>query len=321
MHIIQEEIGLPKIKKVSETDFSTVFEMEPLPSGFGMTLGNSLRRVLLSSLPGASLVAVKVYGANHEYTTLPGLKDSILDLILNLKGVNFKKHSKGRETLVLEKKGEGVVKASDIKTNTEVEILNPDYEISYLTGKNSELKIDLIIEKNVGYSSAKSRLNSEDLSEFIQTDASFSPVKKVRYQVLPARVGENTNLDKLVLEVETNGSISPEDSVKFSANLINSYFTMFTKDEEEIEQEFLSDFSKNKEEEAEEERESYTPIEILNFSPRTLNALINGEIGSIEQLVKCNPSKLQSLRGFGKKAMDEVSDALGKRGLSLTKDD
>lgn len=322
MHIIQEEIGLPRITTLSESHNMATFVMEPLPQGYGMTIGNGLRRVLLSSLPGAAIVAVRIEGATHEFATIEGMKDSVLDFILNLKGVYFKKEGKGRETLILEKKGEGVVKASDIKTTSETIVLNPDYVITELSGKNAHLKVEIIVEKNVGYSSSRKRLDDEDLAEYIQVDALFSPVEKVRYNVEATRVGENTDLDKVTIEIETNGSILPADALKFSANVLKSYFSLFDKEEMNVESDFMTDPSKvNKEEEQEEQRESYTPIEILNFSPRTLNSLINGDIGSIEQLVRCTPGKLQSLRGFGKKAMDEVDEALAKRGLALSSDD
>lgn len=322
MHIIQEEIGLPRISTVQENESHAVFTVEPLPSGYGMTLGNSLRRVLLSSLPGAGVVAIRIEGATHEYTAIPGMKDSVLDFILNLKGVYFKKLSKGRETIILEKKGPGVVKASDIKGTSETEVLNPDYVITELSGKDAYLKVYIIVEKNVGYSPSRDRLEDEDLAEFIQVDTLFSPVVKVRYNVEATRVGENTDLDKLSIEIETSGAISPSDALKFSANVLTSYYSLFDASQERIESEFMTDpLQAGKQEEEEEEREAYTPIEILNFSPRTLNALINGDIGSIEQLVRCSPSKLQSLRGFGKKAMDEVEEALGKRGLSLLGED
>ena len=322
MHIIQEEIGLPKITTTSHSDTSATFVVEPLPQGYGMTIGNGLRRVLLSSLPGAAIVAVRIEGVTHEYTTVEGMKDSVLDFILNLKGVSFSKEGKGRETLTLEKKGAGEVKASDITATGDTQVLNPDFVITELAGKDAHLKVELIVEKNVGYSPSRRRLDDEDLAEFIQVDALFSPVETVRYNVEATRVGENTDLDKVTVEVETNGSIEPQDALRFSANVLKSYFSLFDQEEENVESEFMTDPTKVQQEESqEEERESYTPIEILNFSPRTLNSLINGDIGSIEQLVKCTPAKLQSLRGFGKKAMDEVDEALAKRGLALTGDE
>jgi DNA-directed RNA polymerase subunit alpha len=311
-------LGLQKF--ISSSDTAIKAKIEPLPSGYGMTLGNALRRVLLSSLPGTGVVAIRVHSASHEYTSIPGMKDSVLDFILNIKNIVFRKHTKGREVVVLEKKGEGPVTGKNILVSHDVEILNPDMEITHLTGKDAYIKADIMIEKGVGYVSSKEWLKDDDLTEYIHTDTVFSPVEKVRYEVNPMRVGENTDLDSLEIEVETNGSMLAEDALKFSANILTSYFSLFNKEDEVIEPDFVSDFSHaSASSEDTEEREAYTPIEILNFSPRTLNALINGEIGSIEQLLKCGPTKLQSLRGFGKKAMDEVEEALEKRGLgSLT---
>jgi DNA-directed RNA polymerase subunit alpha len=317
MHIIHEEIGLPKILVASEEGNLTSFSIEPLPAGYGMTLGNGLRRVLLSSLPGTAVIAVRVEGASHEYSTVKGMKDSVLDFILNLKGVYFEKQNKDRETLILEVKGEGPVTASQIQASGDVSIINPDYVITNLSGKDAHLKVEIVIEKNVGYLSAKKQMQSDDLAEFILTDAFFSPVKHVRYNVEATRFGENTDLDKLLIDIETNGVMTPENALKFSANVLTSYYSLFDQEETKVEEEFMSDASQSDQGEEVEEREAYTPIEILNFSPRTLNALINGDVGSIEQLIKCPQTKLQSLRGFGKKAMDEVEEALEKRDLKL----
>jgi DNA-directed RNA polymerase subunit alpha len=180
----------------------------------------------------------------------------------------------------------------------------------------------MTVEKGVGYVPASLRKKSKKDVGLIQIDAIYSPVIKVRYDVTSTRVGQMTDLDKLTLEIKTNGSITPEDALKFTASILKSYFDLFLLEEEEIEPDFRSDVKTVKEKEMEEQeeeskKETYTPIEILNFSPRTLNALINGGIGSIEQLIKCTPSKLGNFRGFGKKAMTEVSDALATRGLSL----
>lgn len=184
--------------------------------------------------------------------------------------------------------------------------------------------MEVKIDKGVGYVPAAEQQKNADAGEnWIYLDATFSPVLRVKYEVSATRVGENTNLDKLQLEVETNGSLTPEEAVKFSANILQSYFLLFQKDESElIEPEFMASVASataSREEEGEElPQETYTPIEVLNLSPRTLNALINGEIGSVEELVKCTPAKLENLRGFGKKAMDEVRDVLSLRNLSLT---
>ncbi len=325
MHIIQEEIGLPKIKTESSDKNRAVFSISPLPSGYGMTLGNAFRRVLLSSLPGAAITAVKIDGVSHEYSTISGIKDSVLDILLNLKLVQIKKHSKDNETIKLSASKEGEVTAKSIEHSSDIEILNPEQVITHITKKSVKLSMEMVVEKGVGYLPASLRKKDKKDIGLIQIDAIFSPVKKVRYDVTSARVGKMTNLDNLIIEIETNGSITPEDALKFSASVLKSYFGLFLMEEDDIEPDFRSDVQTVKEKEVEEQeeeskKETYTPIEILNFSPRTLNALINGGIGSIEQLVKCTPSKLANFRGFGKKAMTEVSEALATRGLSIMDD-
>lgn len=322
MHIIQEEIGLPKIKTESVGSNHIVFTISPLPFGYGMTLGNAFRRVLLSSLPGSAITAVKIEGITHEYSTIPGIQDSILDIILNLKDLKIKKHSKDPETMKLSVSKEGDVLAKNIEHSSDIEILNQDLHITSVTKKNAKLNIEMTVEKGVGYVPAKLKKKNTKEIGTILVDAIYSPVRKVRYDVSNARVGEKTDLDKLTIEIETDGSITPEDALKFTASVLKSYFDLFLVEDEEIEEDFRSDRQQVKakelhEEEEEAKKETYTPIEILNFSPRTLNSLINGGIGSIEQLVKCTPSKLTNFRGFGKKAMTEVTEALDGRGLKL----
>lgn len=324
MHLIQEEIGLPKIKKDdSSSGDQAVFHVSPLPQGYGTTLGNALRRVLLSSLPGAAVTGVKVKGKNYEYSSIEGAKETILDILLNLKQLKIRKTSTEPTIVKLNAKS-GEVTAKDIETPSDVEILNKDLYITTLE-KSSTLEMEIKIEKNVGYTPAKQKKEEEQTADWIWTDAFFSPVKKVRFSVENTRVGQMTNLDKLSLEIETDGSMSPDDAIKFSSNILQSYFNLFNAENLQVEDDFISDIEsiskKQQEEEASKpKKESYTPIEILGLSPRTLNALINGDIGSIEQLVKCSESKLTNLRGFGKKALTEVADALSPRGLSLAED-
>jgi DNA-directed RNA polymerase subunit alpha len=324
MHQIQEEIGIPKIKTDKINGNHAIFIMGPLPTGYGVTLGNALRRVLLSSLPGACVTGVKLDGISHEYSTVKGVKESILDITLNLKMLDIEKTNKEMSTLTLDVSKPGEIKAKDIKCPTEVKILNPDLHIATLE-KGSRLKMEIRVEKGVGFIPATLRQKDETDANMILIDAVYSPVRKVRYDVEATRVGQMTNLDKLILEVKTNGAISPEDTIKFASNVLQSYFGLFNMENAMVEKEFMSDvksiMGKEKEEEAKKPtQESYTPIEILGFSPRTLNALINGGIGSIEQLSKCTESKLTNLRGFGKKALTEVAAALEKRGLSLAKE-
>ncbi|MFT7184089.1 MAG: DNA-directed RNA polymerase subunit alpha [Oceanicoccus sp.] len=320
MHIIQEEIGLPKIGEKSMGDFHSMFTISPLPQGYGTTLGNAMRRVLLSSLPGAAVTGVKIKGITHEYDTLKGVTDSILDILLNLKNLAVSMDSNEPVTLKLSAKKTGEVTAKMIETPGGVTVHNPELYLTKIE-KGGALEMEIFIEKSVGYRA--SVIGKKVEAGLIQMDSVFSPLTRIHYGVEDTRVGQRTDLDKLNLEVKTNGSLSPEEAMQFAASVLESYFSIFNHDQDQVEPEFLSDFekiaakAKAEEESAKPAQESYTPIEILGLSPRTLNSLINGDIGSIEQLVKCNESKLSNLRGFGKKALTEVADALEKRGLNL----
>jgi len=326
MHQIQAEIGIPKIKTDRFNDNHVVFVMSPLPTGYGVTLGNALRRVLLSSLPGACITGVKIDGVSHEYSTIKGVKESVLDITLNLKLLDLKKTSPEPSTITLDvssAKG-GAIYAKDIVCPSDVEILNKDQHIATVE-KGTKLKMTMRVEKGVGYVPAATKQREETDAQMIVLDAVYSPVKKVRYDVEATRVGQMTNLDKLTLEIKTNGAISSEDALKFSSNVLQSYFNLFNTENVMVEAGYMSDIKSILEKEKQEElskpvQESYTPIEILGFSPRTLNALINGGIGSIEQLSKCTEGKLSNLRGFGKKALTEVKAALSKKGLSLAEE-
>jgi DNA-directed RNA polymerase subunit alpha len=325
MHIIQEEIGLPVFAAAKGTrgdDNHKVFTIAPLPPGFGMTLGNAVRRVLLSSLPGAAVTSIRINGVQHEYTALKGVRESVVDIMLTLKDLQLKKHSKDPETLTLEVKGPKVVTAKDITASADVEVMNPGL-ILFTLEKGASVSMELIVEKGVGYEPATERNKRQHEPGLMHIDAVFSPVQKVRFEVESARVGQRTNLDKLILEVETNGSLSADEAVQFASQLLQSYFTYFGSDQKVVEPEFMADFSRSEPTVTEESvasavaKESYTPIEILNLSPRMLNALINAGVGSIEQLTKCTESMLSNFRGFGAKALEEVKATLASRGLAL----
>jgi DNA-directed RNA polymerase subunit alpha len=332
MHIIQEEIGPPKISVSSPSgasgasgasgdDNHLVFTISPLPPGYGMTLGNALRRVLYSSLPGTTVTSMRIDGVSHEYTALKGVVESALDIGLNLRQLALRKYHKDPEVITLEGKGPVQLTAKDLQVSSDVEVLNPDLPLVTLE-KGGSLKMNITVEKGAGYSSAAERNRKESEPGLIFLDAVFSPVRRVLYDVQPARVGQRTNLDKLILTVETNGSLSAKEAMKFASQLLTSYFNYFSLDEEEIERDFMANFQRTvatgvAEEDQQQMKQSYTPIEILSLSPRTLNALINGGIGSIEQLTKCSRPSLTNLRGFGSKALDEVADVLAERGLAL----
>lgn len=328
MHIIQEEIGLPilsanPVEEGDETNMS--FSIGPLPPGFGMTLGNALRRVLLSSLPGAAATSVRIKGIQHEYSTIKGVRDSVVDICLNIKQLRLRKFSKDQETITLHGKGPRTLRAKDLKVSSDIEVLEPDMEIVSLE-KGGEIDMEIAIEKGVGYMPAAERNRKQNEPGLIYIDAIYSPVEKVQYAVEAARVGQRTNLEKLLLTIETNGSLTAEEALQFAAQLLKSYFEYFSTAEKVVESDFIADFSRagaqtGAESDATPVKESYTPIEILNFSPRTLNALINAGVGSIEQLTKCTESALSNFRGFGAKALDEVKATLAERGLALADED
>jgi DNA-directed RNA polymerase subunit alpha len=322
MHIVQEEIGKPSVSEQQVSDFTSVFTISPLPLGFGHTLGNSLRRTLLSSVPGAGPIAVRIKGVSHEYSSLSGVKESALDLILNIKQLFFKKATKEEEIVVLKKKGEGDVLASDIQISGDTEIINKDFVLTSLDSASDSLEVEIKVAKGIGFSSAKDRQKEEGDDGWILLDTIFSPVKKVSYDVVSTRVGERTNLDSLKIEIETNGGMTPEYVFQFASQILQGYFEFLQLDpEEKVEEDFLADFSSSRggDDDSLDDQESYTPIEILNLSPRTLNALINGNIGSVEEVLSSTPAQLESMRGFGKKAMTELSEALSAHGYDFGK--
>lgn len=326
MHIIHNTIGVPKIVQKDLDVNSAMFTVWPLPKGYGVTLGNSLRRILLSSIPGTRITWIKVAGVSHEYSTLPGVKDNILDIMLNLKGLVLSKGETGIEWLKLSKSKSGKVTAADIKAPAGVEILNKDLYITEIDQDGLELNIDIRVEKWVWYLTVEELKEREEDVEVLLVDANFSPVVNVKYNIESARFWEMTNLDSLEMVITTNGAISPVDAIKFSWDMLTSYFSLFNEDSLQVEWQFISNvtelINKEKEEVQEElEKESYTPIEIIWLSPRTLNALINWDILSIEKLTKCTETKLSSIKWFGKKAMTEIRSSLAERGLKLLWDD
>jgi DNA-directed RNA polymerase subunit alpha len=326
MHIIHNTIGVPKIIQKDLDDNSSSFSVWPLPKGYGVTLGNSLRRILLSSIPGTKITWIKVAGVSHEYSTLPWVKDSIIDIILNLKGLVLSKGDTGIEWLKLSKSKSWKVTAADIKAPAGIEILNKDLYITEIDQDGLELNIDIRVEKWVWYLTIEELKEREEDVEVLLIDANFSPVVNVKYNIEQTRFWEMTNLDSLEMVITTNGAISPVDAIKFSWDMLTSYFSIFNEESLQVEWQFISNvtelINKEKEEVQEElEKESYTPIEIMGLSPRTLNALINWDILSIEKLTKCTETKLSSIKWFGKKAMTEIRSSLAERGLKLLWDD
>lgn len=326
MHIIHNTIWVPKISQEDLGENTSKFVVGPLPRWYGITLWNSLRRVLLSSIPWARVTWVKISWVSHEYSTLPWVKDSILDIMLNLKGLIVDKKTEGIEWIKLTKNTAWVVTAWDIQTSAWIEIINKDLYITEIDKDGMALEIEIRVEKSVWYSSIEDLKKIEEDVNVLLVDANFSPVFNVKYNIIDTRFWDITNLDSLELIITTSGVISPLDSLKFSSNMLSSYFSIFNEDALQVEWHFISNvkdlLEKEKEEIKEElEKETYTPIEIMWLSPRTLNALINGNILSIEQLVKCTETKLSSIKWFGKKAMTEIRETLWERWLKLLWDD
>jgi len=212
------------IKTVSEDDKKGVFEVEGLYSGYGLTIGNALRRALLSSLPGAAITYIKVKNATHEFSTLPGLKEDLVDLTLNFKKLRFRMYNDEVQTLTLKVKGQKEVTGADIKTNSDIDVVNPGEYIGELTSKDAELDIEITVEKGLGYSSVESRREKKLTVGLIGIDAFFSPVRKVNYIVENMRVGEHTDYNRLRLEIETDGTISPSSALHKTANILNDHF-------------------------------------------------------------------------------------------------
>ena len=285
---------------------SATFTVEPLHTGYGMTLGNSLRRVLLSSIEGAAIVAFRVDGATHEFTTLKGVKEDVVALMLNLKNVRVRAHNDRPTELRLEKKGAGVVTAADIKLSDDIEVVNPDAVICTIDDPKGSIVMDIVVESGRGYrtieESSKSRLHSD----MIALDAIFSPVLRVRYKVENTRVGQSTDLDKLLLTIDTDGSMTPSDAFEEAAAiLINQYTALAGSTRVEAAPTPGSRDEVN-------DAELMTPIEDLNLTARTTNALINNDIRTINDLVTLSETDLRELKGFGSKALDEVKDKLAE---------
>jgi DNA-directed RNA polymerase subunit alpha len=326
MHIIHNTIGVPKIIQKDLDSSISNFTVWPLPKGYWVTLWNSLRRILLSSIPWTRVTWIKVKWVNHEYSTIPWIKDSVIDIMLNLKNLVLEKAESWVEWLNLSVSKAWKITASDIKLPSWVKILNKDLYITEVDKDWLKLDIEIRVEKWTWYVTAEELKAKEEDVEVLLIDANFSPVVNVKYETTQTRFWDMTDLESLEIQISTNQAISPVDALKFTWNMLTSYFSLFNEEALQVEWQFISNVAdlvnKEKEEIQEEmEKESYTPIEIMGLSPRTLNALINWDILSIEKLTKCTETKLSSIKWFGKKAMTEIRDSLAERGLKLLGDD
>lgn len=290
---------------------STTFTIEPLHTGYGMTLGNSLRRVLLSSIAGAAVTSFKIEGASHEFTTIPGVKEDVVDIMLNLKGIRFRVFGDEIQNLRIIKKGKGVITAKDIQGNADVEIVNPEHVIATMDEAKASFVADLAVETGRGYRTIEEG-TARKSSDMIAVDAIFSPVVRVRYKVENTRVGQMTDLDKLLLTVDTDSSISPRDAFEEAAAiLVNQYTALAGQTRVEASSPITRQDGISSDEN-EEPTELMTPIEDLNLSARTTNALINNDIHTLKDLFSLSDSELRELKGFGSKALDEVKEKLAE---------
>ncbi|MFZ5754005.1 MAG: DNA-directed RNA polymerase subunit alpha [Bacillota bacterium] len=312
------EIEKPKIECVEINDSKSYakFVVEPLERGYGITLGNSLRRILLSSLPGAAVTSIKIEGVLHEFSTVPGVVEDVTDIILNLKSLSLKVHGDELQVIRIDAKGPGEVLASDIIRSSQVEVLNPDLHIATLDN-GAHLVMEMTVEKGRGYRSAEKNKKEDHVIGVIPIDSIFSPVRKVNYSVSDTRVGQITDYDKLTLEIWTNGTIAPDEAVSLSAKILNDHLKLFIGLTEKI-----GDVEIMVEKE-EEERDKILDmsIEELDLSVRSYNCLKRAGINTVGELIMKTEEDMMKVRNLGKKSLEEVDEKLASLGLSLRKSD
>jgi DNA-directed RNA polymerase subunit alpha len=282
------------------------FVIEPLDRGFGITLGNALRRVLLSSIPGAAVTYVKIDTVLHEFSTIPGVVEDTVDLLLNLKGLPLKLNTDDPKVLTLNVSGSKEVTAGDISPDADVEILQPDYHIATMTKKDAKISMEIGVEKSRGYVTADRQKNIEHMIGLIPMDSIFSPIRKVNFTVDDTRVGQSVDFDRLTLEIETNGSITPDDALSEAANIFTDQLALFI------------DFStEEKPVPTAPASEWDVPVETLNLSVRSFNCLKRAGISKVSELLDMTEDEIFKMRNFGKKSLDEIKQVLEERGLSL----
>ncbi len=310
-----ETLIRPKTLEVEEESLGPTygrFHVEPLERGFGITIGNSLRRILLSSLQGAAVTAVRIKGVLHEFSTVHGVREDVTDIILNIKELLVKLHSDGPETLRLKANKPGVVRAQDIQSNSNVEILNPDHVIATLS-EDGELDVEMVVKRGRGYMPAERNREEGQPLGTISIDALFSPLRKVNYTVTHSRVGQITDYDRLTMEVWTNGNVSPADAIAYAAKILKEQLSVFINfDEGEV-------IPK-----APEVREAvklnenlFKSVDELELSVRSANCLKNADIRYIGDLVQKTEAEMLKTKNFGRKSLNEIKEILAEMGLSL----
>lgn len=309
------EIEKPRIECIEKHSYGKCI-VEPLERGYGTTLGNSLRRILLSSLPGTAVTSIKIAGVQHEFSSIPGVKEDVTEIVLNVKGIIAKLYSEGTKTVYIEASGEGVVTAGDIKADSEVEILNPEHPIATL-GPEAVLNMELTLSHGRGYVPADRNKTPQTVIGVIPVDSVYTPVKKVNYTVENTRVKDLTDFDKLTLEVWTNGTIAARDAVSLGARILCDHFMLFTD---------LSETMGNKSTVVEKspdirDKVLEMTIEELDLSVRSFNCLKRANINTVEDLISKTEDEMMKVRNLGRKSLEEVINKLAMMGLSLASDD
>jgi DNA-directed RNA polymerase subunit alpha len=302
-------ISLPTtIKKNNISDNYGVFEIEPFYPGYGITIGNALRRVALSSLEGAAVSTVKIKDVSHEFTTLPGVKEDVLHILLNLKQLRFKSHSEELQKAVLRVTGEKVVTGKDFELSSEIELANKDQHIATLTDKKSEIEIEITIEKGFGYKLQDDSDKTKKEIGIMSLDKIFTPIRQVNYKVENVRVGKRTDYDKLVLEIETDGTVKPEEALLESIKILNSHF-VFLENELSGIKEVKKTVKKSK--------ESALKIIDMDISDKAINALTENDFKTVEDLTSKTEEELVAIKGVGKKGVKEIKKVLESLNLNL----
>jgi DNA-directed RNA polymerase subunit alpha len=282
------------------------FVIEPLERGFGITLGNALRRVLLSSIPGAAVTYMKIDGVLHEFSTIPGMVEDTIALMLNLKGLPVKLNSDEPKVLTLAVSGAREVTAGDIVPDADVEVLDPSYRLATLSAKDAKLTMEIGVEKGRGYVMADRQRNVEHMIGLIPLDSIFSPIRKVNFTVDDTRVGQSVDFDRLTVEIETNGSITPDDALSTAATIMQEQLDLFVSFTNRAEP--LPEAPPN---------EWDIPVETLNLSVRSFNCLKRAGISKVSELLDLTEDEIMKMRNFGKKSLDEIKQVLAERGLAL----
>ena len=292
------------------------FIVEPLERGYGTTLGNSLRRVLLSSLPGTACTSIKIAGIQHEFSTIPGVKEDVTEIVLNVKSIIVRLYSEGPKTVYIEANGEGIVTAKDIKADAEVEVLNPEQPIATL-GPDGALSMELVFDHGRGYVSAERNKSAQTPIGTIPVDSIYTPVLKVNYSVENTRVGNQTDFDKLTMEVWTDKTMSARDAVSLGAKILCDHFTLFTDLSDNLDAETTI------KEQVNDEPDTILKmtIEELDLSVRSFNCLKRANINTVEDLVSKTQDEMIKVRNLGRKSLEEVMQKLAMLGLSLASED